>query len=274
MVSPRLCFRAAVGAGLLLAARGSILCQKTTSSQPLPTAQQVMDRFVAAQGGHDAIFRHSAMTVRGKFEIPSKNLSLDRVAYYKNGKMLYEIDLPNGGRYQSGYDGATAWEVDPGDGPSLTEGKMVNSVRRDADMHYYGRVLDYFDSMDVTEMTGFAGHTCYHLKGTNKWGILNEHFYDTTTGLLQGYKFNSSWRGGPGDESEVFSGYKDFGGWLMATRIEHISPGGTQVETTESVSFDDVPDSVFVLPDSIKALLAKKGTAGEGTKKSPSSPSN
>ena len=61
-----------------------------------------------------------------------------------------------------------------------------------------------------------------------------------------------------GDESELFSDYKDFGGWLMPTRAAHKSADGTQVETITSVSFDDVPDSVFTLPDAIKSVLTKK----------------
>lgn len=113
--------------------------------------------------------------------------------------------------------------------------------------------------MEVVEVSDFEGHTCYHLKGINKWGKVNEHFYDTTTGLLMGYRFNSSWRGGSGDECEVFSDCKDFDGWLMPTQAAHKSVDGTQVETVTSVSFDDVADAVFTLPDAIKTLLAKKG---------------
>jgi len=57
----------------------------------------------------------------------------------------------------------------------------------------------------------------------------------------------------------VFSDYRDFGGWLMPTRTAHKSADGMQTETTTSVSFDDVADSVFTLPDAITALLSKKG---------------
>lgn len=39
------------------------------------------------------------------------------------------------------------------------------------------------------------GRPCYHLKGINTWGKVNEHFYDTETGLLLGYAFNTAWRG-------------------------------------------------------------------------------
>ena len=44
----------------------------------------------------------------------------------------------------------------------------------------------------------------------------------------------------------------------MPIRAAHKSADGEQVETIASVSFDDVADSVFTLPDEVKALLAKK----------------
>jgi hypothetical protein len=58
----------------------------------------------------------------------------------------------------------------------------------------------------------------------------------------------------------VFSDYKDFNGWLRPTLDTHKSSDGNQVETTTSVTFDNVDASVFMLPDAIKTLLAKKAT--------------
>ena len=244
----------------LLLLAPSVLCSQDSSKpKALPTVQQVMDRYLTALGGHNAIFKRTSMTVRGKLELSDKGPSLDRTAYYKGGKMLYEITLPDGSHYREGFGGTVAWQLDSRKGPAVSEGDEVKSKERDADMYYPGRIMDYFSSMQVADVSDFAGHTCYHLKGMNKWGKVNEHFYDTTSGLLMGYRFNSSWRGGSGAESEVFSDYKDFDGWLMPTRVTHKSGDGTQVETTTSVDFDDVSDSVFTLPDAIKGLLAEKG---------------
>jgi hypothetical protein len=251
-------FAAAMGVTLALASAASVCAQQATQAAPLPTTQKVMERFVAAQGGHDAIFRHHTMTVRGKLQIPARNIDYDQVSYYKDGKALTEVSYPDGSRDRSGFDGAVAWEVDPKSGPVVAPDKLVESIRRDADMHYFGHVLDYFRSMDVVEVTSFAGHTCFHLKGTNKWGIRNEHFYDTTSGLLMGYKFDSSWQGGPGEEIEVFSDYKDFDGWLMPTRDVVTDTTGTTNTITTSVSFDDISDSMFALPEPIVALVAKR----------------
>jgi hypothetical protein len=245
-------------AAFLVLTTSVLFGEDSSKAKPLATVQQVMDRYVTALGGRDAIFKHKSMTVRGKFELPGRGLSLDRTAYFKDGKMLYEINLPKGGQYQEGYDGMVAWEWQPPNEPEISQGDVVKSKERDADMYYPARIMDYFSSMEVVDVADFEGHSCYHLKGTNKWGQINEHFYDTTTGLLAGYRFNSKWRGGSGDESEVFFDYKAFDGWLMPTRATHKSADGTQMETVTSVSFDDVGDSVFTLPDAVKALLAKK----------------
>jgi hypothetical protein len=232
--------------------------QDSPQSKPLPTAKQVMDRYVSALGGHDAIFKHKSMTVRGKYVESDKGASLDSIAYYKDGKMRYEVALPDGSRYQAGFDGKIGWQLHPRNGPAIAEGDIAKSKARDADMYYPARILDYFNSMEVVEVTDFEGHACYHLKGINKWGKVNEQFFDTTTGLLIGYRFNSSWRGGSGDESEVFSDYKDFDGWLMPALAAHKSADGTDKQTITSVSFDEVTESAFTLPDAVKRLLAKK----------------
>jgi len=242
-----------------LLASATLGAQNPSPSQSLPTAQQVMDRFVAAQGGHEAIFRHRSMTVHAKLVLQPQNLSFDQVSYFKDGRVLQETTYADGSVDRSGFDGAVAWDIDPKNGPAVAKDNVIESIRRDADMHYFGHVLDYFKSMDVVGITEFAGHTCYHLKGVNKWGIENEHFYDTTTGLLVGYRFDSSWRGGPGEEHEVFSDYRNFDGWLMPTSDAQSDAKGSAATTTLSVTFDEIPDSKFALPDPIKVLAAKNG---------------
>lgn len=121
-----------------LALTSSLLCgQDSSKAKPLPTVQQVMDRYVSALGGRDAIFKHKSMTLRGKFFVGTEQgPSLDRTVYYKGGKMLFEIALPNNGRYQEGFDGKVAWQFHSQTGPAISEGNEVKAKERDADMYY------------------------------------------------------------------------------------------------------------------------------------------
>src|SRR5258708_6450906 len=162
--------------------RAVLRSEDSTKTNPLPTVKEVMDHYVTALGGHDVIFKHKSMTIRGQFELSDKGPSLDRTVYYKDGRILYKVAMPVG-VYQEGYDGSVAWRLHPKSGPAILKGNEVKSKERDADMYYPARILQYFKSMEVMEVTDFEGHSCYHLKGTNKWGIVNEQFYDTTTGV-------------------------------------------------------------------------------------------
>jgi hypothetical protein len=217
----------------------------------LPTTRQVMDRYIEAIGGRNAIMAHHSMTVRTKLHIPDKGVA-DQVTYYKGTSSREILTLPDGQYYTSTYDGSIAWEQSSRDSaPSLLKGDEIRSRARDADMYYPAHILDYFDTFDVVDVTTFEGHTCYHLKGNNKWGRLNEQYYDTKTGLLVGYQFNSAWRGGPGLEHQIFSDYKAFDGWLIPTHAVNKAGGREITQVVTAVTFDDVADSVFVRPASL-----------------------
>jgi hypothetical protein len=50
--------------------------------------------------------------------------ALGRAVYYNCDKMLYEITLPVGSRYQEGFDGLVAWQLHPRNGPAISEGDV------------------------------------------------------------------------------------------------------------------------------------------------------
>jgi hypothetical protein len=229
----------------------------------LPTAKEVLERYVEVTGGRDALLRHKSMTVRGRLEVPSRKLQREGVLYTKDGKMLQKIFLPDAKENASGYDGQTAWDLGPDGKAVVHEGDEVKTVARDADMYYHLQVLKYFKSMEVIDVKDFNGRACYHLKGINNWGKVNEQFYDKENGLLVGYAFNTAWRGGIGDATETFEEYKDFGGVRMPTVNTHREGGEVSIFRITSVTYDDVADEVFALPEAVKSALAAKKAGGK-----------
>jgi hypothetical protein len=231
------------------------------SAAKLPTAQEVLDRNVKATGGAAALLRYKSMTVHGRLTIPAKNLTLETVDYTKGGdKVLQRVILPDGTENRSGFDGATAWDLDKSGKASIAAGDIIKTTARDADMYYHLHVMTYFRSMQVVGVEVFNGRPCYHLKGVNNWGKTNEQFYDKETGLLLGYRFNTTWRGGNGDASQTFEDYKDFGGVLMPAKMTSRDGNDVYIATVTSVTYDDVADSIFALPDAVQKEKAKPGT--------------
>jgi hypothetical protein len=190
-------------ASLCLLSSSNAMRGATPAAAELPTVQYVLDRFVQVTGGRDAWLRHRSITIHGRFQVPAKNLDVETISDTKDGKALQIAKLAAGDSL-SGYDGRTAWDMDAGGKVSIREGDEVKSIARDADMYYHLHVMDYFRTMEVMDVQEFSGRSCYHLKGMNYWGKMNEQFYDRTSGLLIGYAFNTAWRGGNGAATATF----------------------------------------------------------------------
>jgi hypothetical protein len=245
-------------AALLLAGAIPALGQRAGDNATLPSALQVLDRYVQATGGRDALLRYKSTTIHQRFQVPAQKLDVEAVSYSKGLKTLQKTFLPGGKVDLSGYDGKVAWDVGPDGKVTLYHGDIVKTIARDADMYYHLHVLDYFKQLDVVGVKEFAGHQCYDLKGVNNWNQPNEQFYDTSSGLLIGYHFNTKWRGGPGDTTATFEDYKNFGGVLIPVKTIGRDATGVSISLVTSVTYDDVGDSIFVLPDAVKTVVAQE----------------
>jgi hypothetical protein len=224
------------------------------AGQNLPTVEWVLERYVTATGGREALLRHKSMTLHGRNYEPATKREVAVAFYTKDGKYLQVVTLP-AGKSLSGYDGHTAWGLDSHGMVTIQQGDVVRSIARDADLYYHLHVMQYFRSMEVIDVQTFNGRPCYHLKGVNNWGKQNEQFYDTETGLLVGYAFNTAWRGGNGAATQVFEDYRDFGGVRMPVKNTARDGDDVSVFTIASVTWDDVPDSLFELPPAVRAKL-------------------
>jgi putative heme iron utilization protein len=195
----------------------------------LPTVQQVLDRYVQVTGGREALLRHKSMTVH------MAEGDVQMVLYTKSGKIEQKITFPDGKVMLGGYDGTVAWSLDTAGKVHLPQGDVIKTI-----------------AIDVRP---FNGRPCYHLKGINNWGQTNEQFYDTTTGLLIGYAFNTAWRGGNGDATATFEDYTDYGGVLMPAKTTSRDGNDVSVDRIVSVTYDDVDDKVFALPEAVRKAV-------------------
>ena len=216
----------------------------------LPTVQQVLDRYVQVTGGRDALLRHKSMTMH------MKEGDVELVLYQKDTRAAQKILFPDGKTMRAGYDGKVAWSIDTAGKVHLPQGDVIKTIARDADMYYHLHVLNYFRSMTVVDVKPFNGHPCYHLEGVNNWGRVNEQFYDTASGLLLGYAFNTAWRGGHGDATATFEDYTNYGGVLMAATTTSRDGDEVSVDKITSVTYDDVDDAMFALPEAVRKAVA------------------
>ncbi len=253
-----------VGAAIALAAvaacgRGS----HQAPSAPLPTVAQIQQRFADAIGGPAAILQPRSMTIRGSntiYAAHGRRIHAGIVLYLADFKRAEIVTVSHLGRYLSGYDGKIGWSIGPHSAPQVIRGHDAISLRRDSDMYYFAHIGKYFKTMSVVGVESFAGHRCYHLRGTTLWGNENNQYYDVKSGLLTGYRFHQWANGGSevAQSRQVFERYQRFGKLWFATRETDFKDDKLAgVGRITAVTYDNVNPQLFTPPAAVRTLAAK-----------------
>ena len=154
---------------------------------PLPSARQVIDRYVQAAGGASAFKAVKSIRGRGKLSIPSQNLSgeVEMMAARPN-KSLTRVTVQGVGKLEEGYDGRIGWSLDPISGPALVTGRALTDR---ADEAWFDAPLHGTDFVRDLKMVGredFDRRPAYRVNVILVSGGEQSELFDVETGLQIG----------------------------------------------------------------------------------------
>ncbi|MCU0647713.1 MAG: hypothetical protein MUF00_06940 [Gemmatimonadaceae bacterium] len=222
-----------------------------------PTADQIIAKYVDAIGGKSAIVALSSMRQTGTMEMPAMGMSMEmEVAAATPNKRVTKMVIPGMGEMMQGYDGKTAWAMDPMQGPRVLKDKELTQLMEQAD--FSSEMLksaSNFKAIEVQGQEAFEGQQAWKVKFTRPSGNVTTEFFAVDSGLLLGSVTTQSSPMGELEARSVLSDYKAYGPVKLPGKIA-ITAGPQQMTmTTKSVTFNDVPDTAFALPEAIKALV-------------------
>ena len=231
--------------------------KKAASTNDLPTARAVIDRYVELAGGKEAFQKKESVLIKGKTEVGGKELGGSLMhATKKPNKMLLHVELA-GILVKTGFDGKIGWQVNPLTGPSLMEGGELRDVSRQADFLSILHDDKDFKTMENLGKTKFEGEECYKLKLVYADGGEITEYYGVESGLQKGFVGSQESALGTITATSVNEEHKKFGDLLLPARVTQKMAGAglSQTMVVNSVEYDNVPDSMFEPPAEIKALL-------------------
>ena len=256
-------------AGLLASSAGAQASGHTGHTTPatkpaakpaasLPAARRIVDKYVAAIGGREALTKRSSSTMRGTFEMPAAGLRGEVVGRMaKPNRMVMSINFPGIGEMRSGFDGTTAWSIDPTSGPRVLEGAELAQARMQADFLAALHDEKSFTSMETIELADFEGRKAYTVRLIRAGGDTTFEYFDAESGLLVGTRATRDTQMGPMTATTVMTNYKDFGGVQMPTTTTVRTMGQEIVMSVTSIEWDSVEPTAFELPPEIKVLVTK-----------------
>lgn len=226
----------------------------------LPAARDLVSRHVAAIGGRDAILARASLRTVGTFEMPAAGLKGDlTVVQSKDGRTAMKIVVPGMGELAGGYDGTTAWSMNPMQGARILEGRELTQMTEDAGFLTLLRESPAIASMETVEKTTLGGVACYKVKVTYTSGRVSHDCYAVDSGLMAGTITAQESAMGTLEITNLMSDWKEFGGVKFATTLRQQAMGQEQVMSIASVEFDNADDAkMFELPPAVKAIAAPK----------------
>ena len=239
----------------LATAAAGIALATTMAAAQLPTVKQVQDRYIEALGGRKAIENQGSRHILAIVEVAAQGISAPIEIWAAPPNRFYTAtNIPGLGEITSGYDGETAWSINPAVGPTIMEGRALDQLRQQTDLLGVLHPEKYVASASVSQELMWEGKTCYELKIKTTWGEEYTEYYDKATGLLHGTARSQESPMGALQATTLSTDYKAHGGVLSAMLVTVKVMGIEQVVRTESVELGPVPDSIFALPAAIKAL--------------------
>lgn len=225
------------------------------AAQQLPEATQLVQRYLDAVGGREALLAPRTTRARGTFEMPAAGITGElEVVSGKPNRMVTRVTIPALGEMRSGFDGQTGWALDPMMGARLLTGAELDAAREQADPLASVRDPSTYQSMTTVEQTTMGGQACYRVRVVSKSGRESFDCYAVDTGLLVASVNTQDSPMGTMTVTTLVSEYKQFGNVRMPTRMTQEMMGQQQTMTITSVEFDVVDDAAFALPAEIQAL--------------------
>ena len=253
----RIPMRVAIAALILASATPSYV--RAQAAAALPPAKELIAKFVTATNSGPVMAKHTSVRTKGRFEMAAAGVSGDlEISQARPNKTMMRINVSGVGQIEQGFDGTTAWSINPMQGPRIMTGKELDAIREESSFGSSSRQGPNVASAETVEKTQMNGEACYKVKVTWKSGRETQDCYSVATGLLIASIGKQESPMGSVEVTNLISEYKEFGGQKIATRLTQQVMGQEQVLIINTVDYDAADPAAFEMPAAIKALAEKK----------------
>jgi hypothetical protein len=168
---------------LLMCPAGALLA--TPQSPSAPSVDQILDHYVQAVGGKDAIQKVTSRDMKGTLENSDDGTTSPAEIFAKApNKYLAVVNLGDGGEMLEGWNGATGWGKDPDSGLHDTDKAEQIAAKRDYDFYREVRLKELFPKMALSGKIKVDDRDAFIVEATSPDGATEKLYFDAETGLL------------------------------------------------------------------------------------------
>ncbi|MBL8123772.1 MAG: hypothetical protein KIT61_02860 [Pyrinomonadaceae bacterium] len=239
------------------------LAQKPDSSKPpapkpaaessavrLPSAADVLEKYVKAIGGRDALQKFKTRYQAGTVELSPMGLKGTIESYARSDdRSLTKVSLAGIGDILDGYDGKTAWTVNPIQGSRIKEGRELLQTKRNNIFARESSIDKIYKSVTVRGIEKVGEHDTYVIVASSD-GLPDDILYfDKENGLMLRSDTISITPEGEQAVKTFYDDYREVDGIKSAFKIKAITPAFEINSVITEVKYGmPIEDSKFVQP--------------------------
>jgi hypothetical protein len=219
-------------------------------AEPLPTAEQLIDKYVQAIGGRASVARLNTRVLKGSY-IDWDGTTLPLEVYEKvPNKFISVITLPDGGKAYRSFNGATGWEKNFRGLLREVRVSELARLRRSVDFFREINLKHLYPRMIVTGKEKIGEHEAYVLEATAADNQTEKLYFDTQTSLLLRRYVENETILGPDPEQTDFEDYREVDGMKIPFTIRqsyldtHVWSTRKFTEIKHNLAIDDAKFTV------------------------------
>lgn len=229
-----------------------------------PEAADLVERYVEAIGGREAVLSQPGRWSTGILEVPAMGLEGEIEIQVAADRYRMRSVLPEIGEVALGYDGATGWMTHALLGSSILSGRMLDQVREQARLTSPLHEGPEIASMETRGRTEFEKREAWEVVIETVDGERYREYFDVETALLIGRARKVASPMGEVLTITILEDYALAGGILVPRTIRERTMGVDQVTRLTDVRTLTLAEEVFQPPLSIRVLLDADASSRTG----------
>jgi hypothetical protein len=228
----------------------SISCGAQTAPAT-PTADQIIEKYIAALGGREAIQKQTTRTSLGTIDVPAMHISGTVMIHEKSPNKVLQVVIINGNAFRQACDGKVAWSDDPAEGLRVLSGAELKEAQRDADFYHALHLHELYAKLVVTGTEQVDDRDAYVVEGTMAGESEPDKIYfDVKSGLALRVMGRRHTPDGDSEVQEDFQDYRPVDGVELPFTI--LQRGGSSdftIRMSEIHHGAGLPDTEFTQPE-------------------------
>ncbi len=190
----------------------------------LPDASQLVDKYIAALGGSDALAKNATRLAKGNAVLFGGRQFPVEIASKSPDKTVSVTHLPDGDMASS-VSGTGGWQAMPGRPVREFSAGEIDAARLDSDFYLSHHLRDMFSSFQTTDVENAAGRPTYVVVAKREGMPRTTLYFDQESGLLVRLVRFEDTPLGLNPVQNDFADYRDVSGVKVPFQVTTSRPG-------------------------------------------------